>query len=98
MYSTSRCNNPTYLSGPSKYPVSRDAVCTQNGKLPKLGRTYRHGTVFAPRKYLYQKEATGMERPEMYSASRCNNPTYSSGPSKYPVSMEAVLDPERKVA
>ena len=23
----------------------------QNGKLPKLGRTYRHGTVFAPRKY-----------------------------------------------
>ena len=28
-----------------------------------------------PRKYLYQKEATGMDRPEMYLASRCNNPT-----------------------
>ena len=25
-----------------------------------LGRTYGHGTVFAPRKYLYQKEAAGM--------------------------------------
>ena len=48
----------------------------QNGKLGKLGRIYGHGTVFAPRKYLYQKEATGMERSEMYSASRCNNSTY----------------------
>ena len=35
----------------------------QNGKLRKLSRTYLHGTVFAPRKYLYQKEAKGMERP-----------------------------------
>ena len=32
----------------------------QNGTFGKLGRTYGHGTVFAPRKYLYQKEATGM--------------------------------------
>ena len=62
----------------------------QNGKLRKLGRTYRHGTVFAERKSLYQKEATGMERPEMYSASRCNNPTYLGWPSKYHVSREAV--------
>ena len=54
---------------------------TQNGKFGKLGRTYGHGTVFAPRKYLYQKEATGMERPEIYSVSRCNNPIYLSGPS-----------------
>ena len=46
-------------------------------------------TVFAPRKYLYQKEAKGMERPEMYSVSRCNNPTIRSGTSKYPVSREA---------
>ena len=27
------------------------------------------------RKYLYQKEANGMERPEMYSTSRCNYST-----------------------
>ena len=53
----------------------------QNGKFGKLGRTYGHGTVFPPRKYLYQKEATGMERPEMYSVSRCNNHTYLCGPS-----------------
>ena len=47
----------------------------QNGKFGKLGQTYGHGTVFAPRKYSYQKETTSMERPEMYSVSRCNNPT-----------------------
>ena len=52
----------------------------QNGKFGKLGRTYGHGTVFPPRKYLYQKEATGMERPEMYSVSRCNNHTYLCRP------------------
>ena len=60
----------------------------RNGKFGKLGRTDGHGTVFAPRKYLYQKEATGMERPEMYSVGRCNNTTYLCGPSKYPVSRE----------
>ena len=51
------------------------------GKFGKLGRTYGHGTVFSPRNYLYKKEATGMERPEMYSVSRCNNHTYLCGPS-----------------
>ena len=57
----------------------------QNGKFGKLGRTYDHGTMFSPRKFSYQKEATGMQKPEMYSVSRCNNPTYVCGPSKYPV-------------
>ena len=62
----------------------------QKGKSRKLGRTYRHGTVFAPRKYLYQKEATGMERADMYSASRCNTPTNLCRQLKYPVSREEV--------
>ena len=65
----------------------------QKGKSRKLGRTYRHGSVFTLRKYLYQKEATGMERPEMYSVSRCKNHTYLCGPSKYPVSRETVYVP-----
>ena len=62
----------------------------KTGKVRKLGRTYRHGTVLAPRKYVYQTEVTGKERPVMYSACRCNNPTYLCGPSKYPVSIDAV--------
>ena len=31
-----------------------------NGNLRKLGATFRLGTVFALRQYLYEKEATGM--------------------------------------
>ena len=90
MYSASRCNIPNYLCRPSNYPVSMELVWAQNGKLPKFVRTYCQGAVFAPRKYLYQKEATGMERPEMYSVSRCNIPNHLCGPSNYPVSREEV--------
>ena len=62
----------------------------ENGNLRKLGGTYRHGTVFAPRQYLYEKEATGMERAEMYFPSWCKNRTYLCGLSNYSVSREAV--------
>ena len=51
-----------------------------NGNLRKLGWTYRYGTVFAPRQYLHEKEATGMESPEMYFPSRCKKPSYLCGP------------------
>ena len=60
------------------------------GKFQKLVQIYHHGIGFAPRKYLYQKEANDMERPEMYSACRCKNHTSQCGPSKYSVSMNAV--------
>ena len=85
---------PLNCAGRHNTPSRGRQYRAQNGRFGKLGRTYGHGTVFAPRKYLYQKEATGMERPEMYSVNRCNNPSYLCGPSKYSVSREAV----RKVA
>ena len=81
---------PLDCAGRHNTPSRGRQYRAQNGKFGKLGRTYGHGTVFAPRKYLYQKEATGMEIPEMYSVSWCKNPTYLCGPSKYPVSREAV--------
>ena len=81
---------PLTCAGCQNTPSRGRQYRAQNGKLGKLGRKYGKGTVFALRKYLYQKEATGMERPEMHSASRCNNPTYLCRPSKYPVSREAV--------
>ena len=94
MYSASRCNNPTYLCGPSKYPILTEAVYrAQNGKLHKLRRTYFHGTVFAPRKYLYQKEANDMEKPEMYSTSRCNNPHFLVRAVKIPRLEEGSIGP-----
>ena len=33
----------------------------KNGNLRKVGWTYSHDTVFAPRQYLQEKEPTGME-------------------------------------
>ena len=70
----------------------------ENGNLHKLGWTCRHGALFVPKQYSYQKEATGMERPEMYSANRFKNPSYLCGPSNYPVSRELVHCLERKLA
>ena len=61
-----------------------------DGNLHKLGWTYHHGTVFAPRHSFYQKEATGMESPEMYSTGLCKNPIYLWGPTNHPVSLGAV--------
>ena len=81
---------PLNCAGRHNTPSRGRQYRAQNGKFGKLGRTYGHGTVFAPRKYLYQKEATGMEIPEMYPVSWFKNPTYLCGPSKYPVSREAV--------
>ena len=66
---------PLTSAGRQNTPSRGRQYMAQNGNSGKLGRTYGHGTVFAPRKYVYQKEATGMERPEMYSVSQCNNPT-----------------------
>ena len=57
---------------------------SDNAKLHKLGWTCRDGTVFVPRQYVHQKEAMGMERPEMYSPNRCKNSSYLCGMSNYP--------------
>ena len=71
-------------------PSQESRYRAENGNLRKLGWTYPHGTVFAPRQCLYQKEATAMEGTEMYSPSWCKNPSYLCRPSKYPVSRESV--------
>ena len=90
IYSVCRGITPLNCAGRPNTPSRERQYRSQKGKFGKLGRTYGHGTVLAPSKYLYQKEATGMERAAMYSVSWCNNPTYLYGPSKYPVSREAV--------
>ena len=81
---------PLTCAGRQSTPSRRRQYRAQNGKLGKLERKYGHGSLLALRIYLYKKEATGMERPEMHSANRCNNPNYLCGSSKYPVSREAV--------
>ena len=71
--------NPLTCTGRQTTTSRLMRYTAKTGKLRKLGGTYRHRTVFAPRKYLYQKNATGMDRSEMYSASRCKNDTYLCG-------------------
>ena len=56
---------PLTCAGCQNTPSQKSWHRAENGCLRKLGRTYRHGTVFAPMQYLYQSEATGMERLEM---------------------------------
>ena len=81
---------PVTCAGRQTTPSQERRYRAENRNLRKLGLTYRHDTVFSPRQYSYQMEATGMERPEMHSPSWCKIPTYLCGPSSYPVSREAL--------
>ena len=80
---------PLTFAGRQSTPSQGRRYRVEKGNLRILGWTYRHGTVFSPRQYIYQMETTGMESPEMHLPSWCKNPTYLCGPSKYPVSREA---------
>ena len=51
---------PLTCAGRQTTPYEMRRYRVDNGNFHKLGSTYRHGTVFAPKKYLYQKEATGI--------------------------------------
>ena len=86
----SRCKTPLTCTGCQTTSSQIRRYGAEKGNLCALRWTYRHGTVFAPKEYLYEKEATGMERPEMYFPNLCKNHTHLCGPSKYPVSREAV--------
>ena len=75
---------PLTCAGRKTIPSHLGRYRAENGYLHKLGWIYRLCTVFAPKKYLYLEEATGMERTEMYSTSRCRNPTYLCRLANYP--------------
>ena len=89
MYSHSRCKNASNSVARQTTPSEGRRYRAENGNLRQLGWTYRHGTVFAPRQCLYQKQTMCMERPDMYSSRRCTNTCYLCGPSNYSVSRES---------
>ena len=62
----------------------------QNGNLRNFGRTNPYRTAFAPKQWLYQKEATGMNSSKMHCPSRFRYRTYQCGDANYPVSSGAV--------
>ena len=57
--------SPLTCAGLKTTPSQSSRYGVGNGNLRKLGWTYRHCTVFARRQYLREKEATGIESPEM---------------------------------
>ena len=93
MYCPSRCRFCTYQRGATNYPVSWEQYRVQRGNLLNFGPTKPHCTTFAPKQWLYQKEATGMESSKIYCPSRCRYGTYQCGPANYPVSWGAILGP-----
>ena len=62
------------------------AYRAQNGNMRNFGPTNPHGTALAPKQWLYQNEATGMESSKMYCPSRCRYRTYHCVVTNYPVS------------
>ena len=68
----------------------------KKGNLGKFGPTFRHGAVFVPKQYLYQKETRAMESSKMYSSRWCKKRTYLCGSTNYPVSCKALLVQEGK--
>ena len=62
----------------------------QNGNLRNFGPSNPHGTAFASKQWIYQKEATGMESSKLYRRIRFRYRTYHCVEAKYPVSLGVV--------
>ena len=84
--------------GPETTPFQGRQYRAQNGNMRNFGPTNPQGTAFAPKQWLYQKEATGMESSKMYCPSRCRYRTYHCVEEKYPVLWGAVYGTEWKYA
>ena len=77
-------------AGPVTTPFYWGQYRAQNGNMRNFRPTNPHGTAFAPKQWLYQKEATGMKSSKMYNPRRCRYRTYQCGAVKYPVSWGVV--------
>ena len=65
MQSPFRCNKRTEGHGPANHPVSFTAVWGRIWKFGKFEAFDHKGTVFAPKQYVYQKIAMGVENLKM---------------------------------
>ena len=57
-----------------------------NANMRNFGPTNAHGTAFALKERLTQKEATGMDSSKMYCSTHCRNSGYQCGVVNCPVS------------
>ena len=56
--------------GPQSTQIHGGLDRAQNGNMRNFGPSNPHGTAFAPKHWLYEKEATGIESSEMYCSGR----------------------------
>ena len=77
-------------AGPQTTPVYGGQYRAKNGNIRNFGPNNPHGTAFAPKQWLYQKESTGMESKKIHCPRRCINSTYQCGTANYPVFCVAV--------
>ena len=73
-------------AAPQTTPYHGGLYRVPKGNMRKFGPTNPQGTVCAPKQWLYEKEATGMESSKMYFPSRCRFRTYQCMAANYPVS------------
>ena len=85
MYCPSRCRYRTYQCVAANYPVTWWLCRVLKGNMRNFGPTNPHGIALAPKQWLYEKEATGMESSKMYCPSRCRYRNYQCVAANYPV-------------
>ena len=73
-------------AGPQTTPCHGGQFRVHQGNMRNFGLTNTHGTASATMKWLYQKEATGIESSKMYCPSRCRYRNHQCGAANYPVS------------
>ena len=83
-------------AGKQSTPFHGGLYRAKNGNMRDFGPINPHGTAFAPKQCLYEKESTGMESSKLYRPSRCRYRTYHCVEAKYPVSWGVVEGPEWK--
>ena len=86
MQSPSLCNKRTGRYWTANNPVSCTSFTAEHANFGIFEGVEIDGTAFAPKQYLYQKEAVVMENPKMQSRSRCNQRTGRYCPSNNTVS------------
>ena len=85
-------------AAPLTTPCHGGLYRVQKGNMRNFGHTNPHGTTFAPKQWLYEKEATGIENLKMYFPSLCRYRTYQCGAANYSVSWGVIWGQERKYA
>ena len=77
-------------AAPQTTPCHGELYRVSKGNMRKFGPTNPQGTVCAPKQWLYEKEATGMDISKIYCPSRCRYRTYQCVAANYPVSLGVV--------